>query len=88
MPDGAYEIELWTGTGLDEPTVLAAGSLGELRAALADWARAQLAACERGPIRCWHQATRLELHGRDGRVRRQRPLRVNDHQFGSRRRRA
>lgn len=40
MPEVAYEIELWTGASLDEPAVLAAGTLGELRAALADWARA------------------------------------------------
>lgn len=40
MPDVAYEIGLWTGARLDEPAVLAAGTLGELRAALADWARA------------------------------------------------
>lgn len=39
MPEVAYEIQLWTGAGLDEPTVLTAGSLGELRAALVDWAR-------------------------------------------------
>ncbi len=40
MPEVAYEIELWTGASLDEPAVLAAGTIGELRAALADWARA------------------------------------------------
>jgi hypothetical protein len=48
MPNAVYEIELWTGASLDEPVILAAGSLGALRAALADWARAQHRACDRG----------------------------------------